>query len=408
MSLKLPNDRLSDIEESLRELEQLAITAGAQVADRIIQEKDKPHPRTFIGPGKAQEIQNVANSLGINLVLFDHDLSPSQQHNLEDIISCKILDRTALILDIFAQRAHSREGALQVELAQGVYLLPRLKGRGIALSRLGGGIGTRGPGETKLEVDRRRIQQRISHLRKDLEHIRKSRLTQRKKRKKTGVFTVSMVGYTNAGKSTLLNTLTHADVFVENKLFATLDPTTRRLVLPNKQTVVISDIVGFIKNLPHQLIAAFRSTLDSIREADLLLHIVDVSHPNFREQMKAVEEVMSEIGVAEKNRVNLFNKVDRVSEIEIARLKREFPKGIFVSALKGENIEDLINEIKDRASKGLIRVHLYIPVDKRRLLERIYANGAVVQEREFSHGVSLVVDLPRYMLSEVEELQKAK
>lgn len=408
MSLKLPNDRLSDIEESLRELEQLAITAGAEVVDKIIQERDKPHPRTFIGPGKAQEIQNVANNLGVNLVLFDHDLSPSQQRNLEDIISCKILDRTALILDIFAQRAHSREGALQVELAQGVYLLPRLKGRGIELSRLGGGIGTRGPGETKLEVDRRRIQQRISHLRKDLEHILKSRLTQRKKRKKTGVFTVSMVGYTNAGKSSLLNTLTHADVFVENKLFATLDPTTRRLVLPNKQTVVISDIVGFIKNLPHQLIAAFRSTLDSIREADLLLHIVDVSHPNFREQMKAVEEVMSEIGVAEKNRVNLFNKVDRVSEIEIARLKREFPKGIFVSALKGENIEDLINEIKDRASKGLIRVHLYIPVDKKRLLERIYANGAVVQEREFSHGVSLVVDLPRYMLSEVEELQKAK
>ncbi|MFZ3063584.1 MAG: GTPase HflX [Actinomycetota bacterium] len=408
MALKLPNDRLSDIEESLRELEQLAITAGAEVVDKIIQERDKPHPRTFIGPGKAQEIQNVANNLGVNLVPFNHDLSPSQQRNLEDIISCKILDRTALILDIFAQRAHSREGALQVELAQGVYLLPRLKGRGIELSRLGGGIGTRGPGETKLEVDRRRIQQRISHLRKDLEHIRKSRLTQRKKRKKTGVFTVSMVGYTNAGKSTLLNTLTHADVFVENKLFATLDPTTRRLVLPNKQTVVISDIVGFIKNLPHQLIAAFGSTLDSIREADLLLHIVDVSHPNFREQMKAVEEVMSEIGVAEKNRVNLFNKVDRVSEIEIARLKREFPKGIFVSALKGENIEDLINEIKDRASKGLIRVHLYIPVDKRRLLERIYANGAVVQEREFSHGVSLVVDLPRYMLSEVEELQKAK
>lgn len=406
--MKLPNDRLSDIEESLRELEQLAITAGAEVVDKIIQERDKPHPRTFIGPGKAQEIQNVANNLGVNLVLFDHDLSPSQQRNLEDIISCKILDRTALILDIFAQRAHSREGALQVELAQGVYLLPRLKGRGIELSRLGGGIGTRGPGETKLEVDRRRIQQRISHLRKDLEHIRKSRLTQGKKRKKTGVFTVSMVGYTNAGKSSLLNTLTHADVFVENKLFATLDPTTRRLVLPNKQTVVISDIVGFIKNLPHQLIAAFGSTLDSIREADLLLHIVDVSHPNFREQMKAVEEVMSEIGVAEKNRVNLFNKVDRVSEIEIARLKREFPKGIFVSALKGENIEDLINEIKDRASKGLIRVHLYIPVDKRRLLERIYANGAVVQEREFSHGISLVVDLPRYMLSEVEELQKAK
>lgn len=408
MALKLPGDSISDIEESLRELEQLAITAGAEVAEKIIQERDKPHSRTFIGPGKAQEIQNMAKSFGVDLIFFDHDLSPSQQRNLEDIIDCKILDRSALILDIFAQRAHSKEGALQVELAQGIYRLPRLKGRGIELSRLGGGIGTRGPGETKLEVDRRRIQQRISHLRKDLEHIRKSRLTQRKKRKKTGIFTISMVGYTNAGKSTLLNTLTNADVFVEDKLFATLDPTTRRLVLPNRQTVVISDIVGFIKNLPHQLIAAFRSTLDSIREADLLLHIIDVSHSNFREQIKAVEEVMSEIGVAEKNRVNVFNKIDRMSEIEIARLKREFPKGIFISALKGDSIGDLINEIKDRVSKGLVRLHLYIPADKRRLLERIYTHGAVVQERKFSHGVSLVVNLPRYMLSEVEELQKAK
>lgn len=385
---------------------QLAVTAGAEVAEKVVQEKESPHPRTFIGPGKAEEIRDLANSLSADLILFNHDLSPSQQRNLEDVIAQKILDRTALILDIFAQRAHSKDGAVQVELAQAIYRLPRLKGKGIELSRLGGGIGTRGPGETKLEVDRRRIQRRISHLRKDLEHMRKSRITQRKKRKRAGVFTLSMVGYTNAGKSTLLNALTDAHAFVEDKLFATLDSTTRRLSLPSRQTVVVSDTVGFIKDLPHQLIAAFRSTLDGIKEGDVLLHIIDVSHHRFREQMNAVEDVLAEIGVAEKGRLNVFNKIDKLTEIEVARLGREFPKGIFISALKGDGIEDLLKGIQEEASKELTRVHLFLPFDKRKLLERIYAQGRVVSERELAHGVSLIVDIPRYMLSEVEELQK--
>lgn len=376
------------------------------MVDRIAQERESPHPRTFIGPGKAEEIRDLSNSLGADLILFNHDLSPSQQRNLEDIIAQKILDRTALILDIFAQRAHSKEGAIQVELAQSIYRLPRLKGRGVELSRLGGGIGTRGPGETKLEVDRRRIQQRISHLRKDLEHMRKSRVTQRKKRQRAGVFTLSMVGYTNAGKSTLLNALTDAHAFVEDKLFATLDSTTRRLSLPNKQTVVISDTVGFIRNIPHQLIAAFRSTLDGIREGDVLLHIIDASHPQFKEQMRAVESVLLEIDVAEKRRLDIFNKIDKLTEIEIARLKREFSRGVFISALRGDGIEDLLKKIQVEASRELTRVHLFLPFDKRRLLERIYAQGKVVSERELAHGVSLIVDIPRYMLSEVEELQK--
>lgn len=382
------------------------MTAGAEVTEKVVQEKESPHPRTFIGPGKAEEIGHLANSLSADLILFNHDLSPSQQRNLEDVISQKILDRTALILDIFAQRAHSKEGAVQVELAQSIYRLPRLKGKGIELSRLGGGIGTRGPGETKLEVDRRRIQQRISHLRKDLEHMRKSRITQRKKRKRAGVFTLSMVGYTNAGKSTLLNALTDAHAFVEDKLFATLDSTTRRLTLPSRQTVVVSDTVGFIKDLPHQLIAAFRSTLDGIKEGNVLLHIIDVSHPRFREQVNAVEGVLSEIGVSEKRRLNIFNKIDKLMEIEVARLRREFPKEIFISALKGNGLNDLLKKMQEEASKGLTRVHLFLPFDKRKLLERIYAQGRVVSERELAHGVSLIVDIPRYMLSEVEELQK--
>lgn len=380
------------------------MTAGAEVAEKVVQEKESPHPRTFIGPGKAEEIGHLANSLHADLILFNHDLSSSQQRNLEDVIAQKILDRTALILDIFAQRAHSKDGAVQVELAQSIYRLPRLKGKGIELSRLGGGIGTRGPGETKLEVDRRRTQQRISHLRKDLEHMRKSRITQRKKRKRAGVFTLSMVGYTNAGKSTLLNALTDAHAFVENKLFATLDSTTRRLSLPGKQTVVISDTVGFIKDLPHQLIAAFRSTLDGIKEGDVLLHIIDVSHPRFREQVNAVEGVLFEIDVSEKRRLNVFNKIDELTEIEVTRLRREFPKGVFISALKSDGLEDLLKRIEEEASRGLTRVHLFLPFDKRKLLERIYAQGKVVSERELAHGISLIVDIPRYMLNEVEEM----
>ncbi|MDI6689004.1 MAG: GTPase HflX [Actinomycetota bacterium] len=404
VAVKLSSLSPWDLEESLNELEQLVITAGGEVVVRVIQERETPHIRTFIGPGKAEEIRDLACKLEADLIVFDQDLTSSQQHNLEDIIKRKVIDRTALILDIFAQRAHSSEGKLQVELAQLVYLLPRIKGRGIELSRLGGGIGTRGPGETKLEVDRRRIRHRIQHLNKELKHLRQNRAMQRKKRKKASIFSTSIVGYTNAGKSTLLNTLTNAGVFVEDKLFATLDSTTRRLILPNNQLAVISDTVGFIKKLPHQLIAAFRSTLDEVREANLLVHIIDASHPQMEEQIKAVERVLEEIEAVEKPRINLFNKMDKLSQIDRERLKRRFPQGIFISALTGEGINKLLEEIEKRATEAVVRVRLHIPFSRGELIQKIYEQGNVISERHTSRGTSIIAELPQGSLREIKKL----
>lgn len=350
VGLELPSSDSRDEEESLNELEQLALTAGAEVVHRITQSRDKPHLRTYIGLGKAEEIRTLADDLDINLVVFDDDLSASQQRHLEDIFERKVLDRTALILDIFAQRAHSSEGKLQVELAQLNYLLPRLTGKGVELSRLGGGIGTRGPGETKLEVDRRRIRHRIQHLRRELKHIAQNRNIQRQHRQKAGIFSISLVGYTNAGKSTLLNLLTKADAFVENKLFATLDSTTRRLFLSHNQIVLLSDTVGFIHKLPHQLIAAFRSTLEEVRQANLLLHLIDAAHPLMREQITAVGQVLGELGITEKPMISVFNKIDLLSGEELKNLKKHFPDSLFISALTGKGTENLLKEIEEKVS----------------------------------------------------------
>ena len=347
VGLRLPSDTMHDVEESLDELAQLADTAGAVVADVVVQEREGIHPRTYIGPGKAEQIGGLVGSLDIDLVILNHDLSPSQQRNLEDIIGRMIIDRTGLILDIFAQHAHSKEGSIQVELAQCTYRLPGLRGKGIEMSRLGGGIGTRGPGETKLEVDRRRIQQRIRRLKKELVHMGKVRETQAKRRRKACTFAITMVGYTNAGKSTLLNLLTHAGVLVEDRLFATLDSTTRQLMLPNTKKVVISDTVGFIRELPHQLVAAFKSTLEGIRESDLLLHIVDLSAENYRENMHAVYEVLKEIGAAEKNHITVFNKTDAIGSDIIERAKKEYPDSVCMSALKGEGADVLLDAIQE-------------------------------------------------------------
>ncbi|HAW60693.1 MAG TPA: GTPase HflX [Actinobacteria bacterium] len=376
VGVRFPTTSAETTEESLNELEQLVVTAGGEAVSRVVQERESPHRRTFIGSGKAGEIKKLAEILEADLIVFDHDLTPSQEHNLEDTIGRKVLDRTALILDIFAQHAHSSEGKLQVELAQNIYRLPRLRGKGIELSRLGGGIGTRGPGETKLEVDRRRIRRHIQYLKKELFRVRQNRATQRKKRKKAGVSSISIVGYTNAGKSTLLNTLTKADVLVEGKLFATLDSTSRRLLLPSKQTVVFSDTVGFIKKLPHQLIASFRSTLDEIKEASLILHIIDASHPQMEKQIEAAENVLEEIGAAEKPRLNVFNKNDRLSEIEIERLRKRFPDGIFISALLGQGIEKLLKVIDERVSRERVRVRLQIPFERGDLIQKIHEEGS--------------------------------
>ena len=309
-------------EDSLEELKQLADTAGAVVVNRFIQRRAKPDPAFFIGKGKVQELALYAQQENIDLCIFDDELTPVQQRNLELSLGVKIIDRTALILDIFAQRAHSREGKLQVELAQMRYRLPRLSGKGTELSRLGGGIGTRGPGETKLEVDRRRVRTRINDIEKELALVLQQRQQQRQRRKDNEVPLIALVGYTNAGKSTLLNALTDAGVLAENKLFATLDPTTRSVTLPDGETILFSDTVGFIQKLPHQLVAAFRATLEEVVEADLLLHVVDASHSQREAQEQAVYEVLKELKVAEKPMLLVFNKADRMEAGEPAEVER--------------------------------------------------------------------------------------
>lgn len=406
----MPEFTLESIEESLGELELLLITAGGEVAAKIIQAREKPHSRIFIGPGKAKEIKDLAQRQNIGLIVFDSELTPSQQYNLEDIIDQRVIDRTALILDIFAQHAHSKEGKLQVELAQLNYLLPRIIGKGIELSRMGGGIGTRrGPGEQKLEVDRRRIRKRIQHLRSELNHVRQNRKVQRKKRKKAAVFGISLVGYTNAGKSTLLNSLTDAHVFVEDQLFATLDSTTRKLELPSNQQVVVSDTVGFIKKLPHQLVASFRSTLDEVREADLLLHVIDASHPQMKEQTESVEIVLEEIGAAEKPRLSVFNKIDAASKEQINRLRKRYQDGIFISAFKGLGIDELVNKIDDIATASMTRIELVISYTRGDLVEKIHRLGRVVSEKHSPQGTKIIAEIPQAHLDEFKAIAvKAK
>lgn len=406
VGIQLSGTESHQVEESLSELEQLGITAGAEVVSQIIQIRNTPHSRTFIGVGKAQEIRNVAERLNADIVVFDCDLSPSQQHNLEDLISKKVIDRTALILDIFAQHAHSREGKLQVELAQLVYYLPRIKGRGIELSRLGGGIGTRGPGEQKLEVDRRRIRKRVQRLRSELDQVRLNRSTQRKRRKKAAIFSVSIVGYTNAGKSTLLNALTNAQVLVEDQLFATLDSTTRKLKLPSNQTIVLSDTVGFIRKLPHQLIASFRSTLDEVGDADLILNVINSNHPQMDEQIGAVGIVLDEIGAAEKQRINVLNKIDTLSGSELSQLRERHPEGVFISAREGTGTGDLIKRIDRIVSSSLIKVELEVSFQKGNLIEKIHKLGKVISEEHHPDGTRIVAEIPKTSLGEFKALLK--
>jgi GTP-binding protein HflX len=343
---------LSDeqVHESMAELAELARTAGAETLDQSIQKRRSPNPATHIGSGKVEELALRTRELGATLVVVDTELSPSQQFKLEDALDLKVIDRTQLILDIFAQRAQTREGKLQVELAQLKYNLPRLRGVGLAMSRLGGGIGTRGPGETKLETDKRRIHQRIAHLEAEVEQIKKHRSAQRKSRTKRGIPQIAIMGYTNAGKSTLLNRLTQADVLAENKLFATLDPVTRRLRLPGGAEVLLTDTVGFIQRLPTQLVAAFRATLEEVTEADVLLHVLDASHPNVEEHIRAVNEILQDLEVGEKPAVTALNKVDAGIEPErLENLRALVPMPVAVSALTGEGLLDLLAALEAEA-----------------------------------------------------------
>jgi GTP-binding protein HflX len=354
VGVELPSrDRRVPLEYSLEELERLAKTAGASVLGKHTQQLRNVTPATLIGRGKVDEIQANLKQLDANLVIVDEDLSPAQQRNLETAFKVRVVDRSQLILDIFAQRARSNEGKLQVELAQLEYLLPRLTRQWTHLSRLGGGIGTRGPGETQLEVDRRRIRERIGHLKRRLQTVERTRSLQRKERDEFPFATIALVGYTNAGKSTLMNTLTRAGVFVEDKLFATLDPTTRALRLPNGDKVMIVDTVGFINKIPHSLIEAFKSTLEEVSRADLLLHLVDMANPLYEEQIHVIEKVLSEIGAGAIPTILVPNKVDVVADLPLQELRRRDVLDVCpISALTGAGIGQLLEKVGDNLDRS--------------------------------------------------------
>lgn len=389
------NDSLWTVDDSLEELKQLADTAGATVIKKFIQKRPKPDPAFFIGRGKVQELALYAQQENIDLCIFDDELSPAQQRNIESVMGIRILDRTALILDIFAQRARTNEGKLQVELAQLQYTLPRIMGKGLMLSRLGGGIGTRGPGETKLEVDRRRIRDRIAFIKDQIEKVKAVRSLHRSKRKKNNVFEVSLVGYTNAGKSTLLNTLTNSDIYAKDQLFATLDPTTRQLTLSNKQEIIITDTVGFIQRLPHQLIAAFRSTLEVVTEADLLVHVIDVSHELYKEQAAAVHEVLKEIGAETKPVITVYNKIDKLPpDSKLAdRLAME-EDTVCISAAKKLNLETLQQMIESHLKSKAVEVILCIPYAETAKAAQLHETANVLEQEYTENGAVMKVILP--------------
>jgi GTP-binding protein HflX len=375
--------------EHIEELKNLAVSAGANVEEAIYFRQLKPNTKYFINTGKLEQIKNIVDENDLELVIFDDEITPTQQRNLQTKLNIKVLDRTALILDIFAQRAHSSEGKLQVELAQLNYILPRLTGRGIELSRLGGGIGTRGPGETKLEVDRRKIRNRISMLKKKIDRIGIQRDTQRKQREAREIFQIALVGYTNSGKTTLLNSTTDADAYVEDRLFSTLDSTIRKINIFSNSEVLISDTVGFIEKLPHQLIASFKSTLEEVRRSDLLLLIVDISNPYYENNIYSVRKVLKEIGVWNKPVILVFNKIDKVSNAYIEKLKIKYKNAVFISALKKKGISELYSRIKKFTEKHYINIAVRIPYDESRLISFIYNNCQVLHRKDLEDSTVL-------------------
>ncbi len=388
VGVTVPPAHEDDTERSLDELSQLVDTAGADEAARVVQRRTEIVPATFIGKGKAEELRDLADEVDADTVVFDNELSPAQQFNLEKLLGRTALDRTAVILDIFAQNAHSQEGKAQVELAQLRYRLPRLRGKGGTLSQQGGGIGTRGPGETQLEVDRRRLVRRIHKLEGDLRDIARHRDTQRKAQRRSRLRTVAIVGYTNAGKSTLLNRLTDAGVLVEDRLFATLDATTRRLDLPGGEPVLVTDTVGFVKKLPHQLVEAFKSTLDVVTGADLLVHVVDASTPEPDEHIAAVRPVLAEIGAADVAELVAFNKVD-VAPVPAARYLATHPGSVAFSARTGEGIDELLRAVGDRLRALTSVVELHVPFDRGDVLASVHREGEVLVEQAEPDGMRL-------------------
>lgn len=389
--LKERNHREDLAEYSLQELVSLAETAGVEVLETMRQSRDTVDPKWFIGKGKVEELKERLQALDANTAIFDQELTGIQVRNLEETLDVKIIDRTQLILDIFAGRAKTREGILQVELAQHSYLLPRLSGHGKNLSRQGGGIGTRGPGETKLETDRRHIRNRITDLKRQLDEVIRHRNLHRERRRKSGVFQVALVGYTNAGKSTLLRQLTSADVYVENQLFATLDPTSRTLELPNGKDIVLTDTVGFIQNLPHDVVAAFRATLEEANEADLILHVVDSSVEMRQEQMKVVHQVLEELGAHGKEMITVFNKIDLCSPAELELLTAEEGDSIKVSAYNDEDLLRLKLMIQDKMAGGVKRFR--IPAVQGDKISLAYRLGTVVESDMDGEDMLISVDV---------------
>ncbi|MCM8783305.1 MAG: GTPase HflX [Candidatus Omnitrophica bacterium] len=384
-----------DLEDDAQELEELTLSSGGEVLEKITVEIKKPHPAYFIGRGKVQEIAISAQRNGAEVVIFSDNLSSTQQRNLEEIIQVKTIDRTQLILDIFARHARSMEGKIQVELAQLEYLYPRLTGKGIMLSRLGGGIGTRGPGEQKLEVDRRRIRKRIAKLKNDLELIKSRRDTLRKKRKELDIPLVAIIGYTNAGKTTLLNTLTASQELVQNSLFSTLDAVSRRYILPDKQRILFIDTVGFLHKLPHGLIEAFKSTLEEVKEADILLHVLDISDPLAQKKKEAVYEVLSELEAIGKPIITALNKIDRLENKEVLENKlSRYENAVAVSALYGMGLELLINKITTILKSRLVSLKIFLPLKEAKFISLIHREGRVIKEEYSPQGVYLEAEIP--------------
>jgi GTPase len=386
-------------EASVEELALLAQSAGAEVVGSLIQDRERLDPATFIGRGKVAEVARLADEGRADVVVFDDELSPVQQRNVEQEVGRKTLDRTQLILDIFARRARTREGRLQVELAQLDYLLPRLGGKGILLSRLGGGIGTRGPGETKLETDRRRIRQRIQSVRRDIDRVRRSRSTRREARLRAEAPVVALVGYTNAGKSTLFNRLTHATAQVSDQLFMTLDPLVRRARLGPGCDVLLVDTVGFIQKLPHSLVAAFRATLEEVNEADLLLHVVDASADDLDERETAVNAVLKEIGAGERPVLSVFNKADRLSQGRPAALRDGRPEAALVSAVTGDGLEGLKAAIATLLNQAPRSVRLHFRANDARGIAGVYAAGRVVAHEVDGDAVTIDVLIPERLVA---------
>jgi len=390
-------------EESLAELRTLALSAGAEVSGEFLQYRDRPDPATLIGKGKLEEIAGAAASVTADLLIFDHDLSASQQRNIEQVVNIRVIDRTQLILDIFARHARTREGQLQVELAQLEYMLPRLGGRGIEMSQLGGGIGTRGPGETQLETDRRKIYRRVRHVKEQIENVRRIRAQQRRRRESVPVATVALVGYTNAGKSTLFNALTQAAVLESPKMFATLDPTIRGVTLPSKRKILFSDTVGFIRNLPHTLVSAFRATLEEVQRAALILHVSDASSLLSVEQDAQVEKVLKELEADTKPRLRVMNKIDLIPPKERESL-RDDATTVYVSAAKGIGMTTLLDRIDQSLSEDAIsRIRLRIPQKEGKTLAMLEAK-ARIYSRAYKGGlVELEVEAPESVARRVKE-----